>query len=146
MKSIEKIAVIFFLLITVVSAQSKEMQFNCTYESSVRINSGEMKGARSIVKNIKTDFIFFINDVPTESSYLNLAHKVKSPLQMVLANPSLITAVESINSDNHFSVTIFVKPNSLKQFPSVMYLHAWDPSLPDNYLPKMDVGTCKLIG
>jgi hypothetical protein len=145
MKNLLKFITLFLFLTNFHIAHGKEVQFNCTYQSGVRLLNADQKSPTTSSIAEKNEYIFFINDEKNDSTYLNLKYKVKSKLKVALLNSNLVTVVEDINADNHFSVTIFFEPNQKEIFPTVMYLHSWNPSIPSHYLPKMELGTCQKI-
>ena len=134
-------------LIFSTTAICNEFQFNCTYESSVKITSADAKAPKPKAENKKSEYLFFINDKQSGSNYINLAFKIKSNLKLISANSNLITFVEEVgaDADNHFSATIFLASDANQIYPSVRYVHSWSTSL-SFYLPSMEIGTCQKIG
>ena len=147
MKLLSKLFFSIVSLTIAITAQCKEFQFNCTYESSIKITSADAKAPKPKVENKKSEYLFFINDKQSGSNYINLAFKIKSNLKLISANSNLITFVEEVgaDADNHFSATIFLARDANQLYPSVRYVHSWSTSL-SFYLPSMEIGTCQKIG
>ena len=147
MKILSKYILSAFFMTSALTAQCKEFQFNCTYESSVKITTADAKAPKPKVETKKSEYLFFINDKQSGSNYINLAFKIKSNLKLISANSKLITFVEDVgaDADNHFSATIFLERDANQLYPSVRYVHSWSTSL-SFYLPSMEIGTCQKIG
>lgn len=147
MKKYFKLLCFIYVIAVANTAQSKEYQFNCTYESKVIVASADVSAPKPKVEKKKSEYLFFINDKQNLNAYINLAFKIKSNLKLVTANQKMLTVIEDVGetSDNHFSATIFLDASSNQSYPSVMYVHSWSTSL-SFYLPSMEIGTCQKIG
>jgi len=144
MKIIIQVTASIFILSFSFKANSQELQFNCTYKSEVKITNANAESPKAITESKKSEYIFFINKQQASSSFLNLAFKIKSNLKLVVENPSMMTLIEDVKTDNHFSVSIFTPEGSDKIFNSVIFVHTWNPSN-SFYLPSMRLGSCQKI-
>ncbi len=70
MKNLLKITALFLFLTNFQIAHGKEVQFNCTYQSGVRLLDADQKALSTSSISEKNEYIFFINDEKNESTYL----------------------------------------------------------------------------
>jgi hypothetical protein len=142
MKLAPTITISLSSLLMCFALQAGEIQLNCKFTSSTKLTKLDPVNPKFETTKSTTEYLVFVDDKKQSSSYINLKYKVKSPLILVASSASMITLVEKVeNTDNHFSLSIFTKPDKTGALPAVQFSHSWNPEI-SFYAPETNLGTC----
>ncbi len=126
---------------------ANEIQFNCVYKNETSMTNFNTENPNFNTNKKQVEYLIFINQNNNEASYINVSHKIKSPLKIISSKPQLISFLEINSSDNYFTLTIYKNKDSQNNLPSTIYLHAWNESYASGfYQPKISLGRCMQIG